>query len=78
MEPLLHWLSGVSSQNELLLLYFIVAVRCMFVCVEFNGHEQINRMVSHPTLPLTITAHEDRHLRFFDNNTGVLFLCMIV
>jgi len=41
------------------------------VFVEFNGREQINRIVSHPTLPLTITAHEDHHLRFFDNNTGM-------
>ncbi|XP_027050360.1 striatin-like [Pocillopora damicornis] len=31
---------------------------------------QINKVVSHPTLPLTVTAHEDRHIRFFDNNTG--------
>ncbi|XP_073249564.1 striatin-like [Porites lutea] len=31
---------------------------------------QINKVVSHPTLPLTVTAHEDRHIRFFDNNSG--------
>ena len=31
---------------------------------------QINRVISHPTLPITITAHEDRHIRFYDNNTG--------
>lgn len=31
---------------------------------------QINKVVSHPTLPLTVTAHEDRHIRFFDNSTG--------
>ena len=31
-----------------------------------------NRVVSHPTLPITIIAHEDRHIRFFDNNTGEL------
>lgn len=30
----------------------------------------ITKVVSHPTLPLTITAHEDRHIRFFDNKTG--------
>merc|ERR1719331_567192 len=30
----------------------------------------ITKVVSHPTLPLTITAHEDRHIRFFDNSTG--------
>lgn len=27
-------------------------------------------MLSHPTLPVTITAQEDRHIRFYDNNTG--------
>ncbi|XP_006006421.1 striatin-3 isoform X1 [Latimeria chalumnae] len=31
---------------------------------------QINRVVSHPTLPVTITAHENRHIKFFDNKTG--------
>ncbi|XP_067287113.1 striatin isoform X2 [Pseudorasbora parva] len=31
---------------------------------------QINKVLSHPTLPITVTAQEDRHIRFFDNNTG--------
>lgn len=30
----------------------------------------INKVVSHPTLPMLITAHEDRHIRFFDINSG--------
>ncbi|XP_066923122.1 striatin-3-like isoform X1 [Clytia hemisphaerica] len=30
----------------------------------------INKVVSHPTLPVLITAHEDRHIRFFDINSG--------
>ena len=30
----------------------------------------ITKVVSHPTLPITITAHEDRHIRFFDNKSG--------
>ncbi|GLH12177.1 Lissencephaly-1 homolog [Gryllus bimaculatus] len=38
---------------------------------------QINRVVAHPTLPLTITAHEDRHIRFFDNTTGKLVHAMV-
>jgi len=38
---------------------------------------QINRLISHPTLPLTITAHEDRHIRFYDNNTGKLAHSMV-
>ncbi|XP_049468902.1 striatin-3 isoform X2 [Panthera uncia] len=35
-----------------------------------QSSNHINRVVSHPTLPVTITAHEDRHIKFFDNKTG--------
>lgn len=31
---------------------------------------QINKVVSHPTMGVSVTAHEDRYIRFFDNNTG--------
>lgn len=31
---------------------------------------KINKVLSHPTLPISITAQEDRHIQFFDNNTG--------
>eukprot|EP00069_Balaena_mysticetus_P009900 bmy_06590T0 len=31
---------------------------------------QINQVVSHPSQPLTITAHDDRGIRFLDNRTG--------
>ena len=31
---------------------------------------QINRITSHPTLPLIVTAHEDRCIRFYDINSG--------
>uniref|UniRef100_A0AC11AZY3 Striatin 3 n=1 Tax=Ovis aries TaxID=9940 RepID=A0AC11AZY3_SHEEP len=34
-----------------------------------QSSNHINRVVSHPTLPVTITAHEDRHIKFFDNKT---------
>lgn len=37
----------------------------------------INKIVCHPTLPLTITAHEDRHIRFWDNNTGKMVHSMV-
>ncbi|XP_075740794.1 striatin-3 isoform X3 [Rhipicephalus microplus] len=39
--------------------------------------KQINCVVSHPTLPMTVTAHEDRHIRFFDNNTGKMVHSMV-
>ncbi|KAM6956752.1 striatin-like [Aplochiton taeniatus] len=38
---------------------------------------QINKVLSHPTLPITITAQEDRHIKFFDNNTGKLVHSMV-
>ncbi|XP_041355160.1 striatin-3-like isoform X2 [Gigantopelta aegis] len=44
---------------------------------ESTGVNQINRVINHPTLPMTITAHEDRHIRFFDNNTGKLIHSMV-
>ncbi|KAJ3092024.1 hypothetical protein HK102_011506 [Quaeritorhiza haematococci] len=38
----------------------------------FDGtsNTQINKVACHPTMPLLITAHEDRHIRFFDLTTG--------
>ncbi|KAM9048127.1 striatin-4 isoform 1-T1 [Megaptera novaeangliae] len=35
-----------------------------------SGPTQINQVVSHPSRPLTITAHDDRGIRFLDNRTG--------
>ncbi|XP_057162450.1 striatin-3 isoform X4 [Ursus arctos] len=43
--------------------------------LQSNNH--INRVVSHPTLPVTITAHEDRHIKFFDNKTGKMVHSMV-
>ncbi|RCN49872.1 Striatin family protein [Ancylostoma caninum] len=33
---------------------------------------RITRILSHPTMPLTITAGDDRKIRYFDNHTGKL------
>ncbi|KAG9484108.1 striatin isoform X3 [Eleutherodactylus coqui] len=46
-------------------------------CIETASSCQINRVISHPTLPITITAHEDRHIKFYDNNTGKLIHSMV-
>lgn len=35
------------------------------------GSELINRVVSHPSEPVSITAHENRTIRFLDNKTGM-------
>nr|XP_029714970.1 LOW QUALITY PROTEIN: striatin-3-like [Aedes albopictus] len=42
-----------------------------------NVGKHINKVISHPTLPITITAHEDRHIRFWDNTTGSLIHSMV-
>lgn len=46
---------------------------------EMNGNvgKSINKVISHPTLPVTITAHEDRYIRFWDNTTGSLVHSMV-
>ncbi|CAJ0960920.1 unnamed protein product, partial [Mesorhabditis belari] len=36
-----------------------------------NGSD-VNKILSHPTMPMTITGGEDRKLRYFDNRTGEL------
>ncbi|XP_007578192.1 striatin-3 [Poecilia formosa] len=41
------------------------------------GLNHINKVVSHPTLPVTITAHEDRHIKFFDNKSGKMIHAMV-
>ncbi|XP_073988906.1 connector of kinase to AP-1 [Rhodnius prolixus] len=45
------------------------------VCNEVG--RQIYRIVCHPLLPLTVTAHEDRHIRFFDNTSGKMVHSMV-
>uniref|UniRef100_A0A8C1QTT1 Striatin, calmodulin binding protein n=1 Tax=Cyprinus carpio TaxID=7962 RepID=A0A8C1QTT1_CYPCA len=32
----------------------------------------------HPTLPITITAQEDRHIRFYDNNTVIFLIALML
>ena len=47
-----------------------ITITAFFLLTDNSPSTQINKVVSHPTLPLTVTAHEDRHIRFFDNNSG--------
>ncbi|KAB0391734.1 hypothetical protein E2I00_012786, partial [Balaenoptera physalus] len=43
---------------------------CLCTFPTASGPTQINQVVSHPSRPLTITAHDDRGIRFLDNRTG--------
>lgn len=56
----------VVCPNQSILIF--IAYSSLFA--DNSPSTQINKVVSHPTLPLTVTAHEDRHIRFFDNSTG--------
>ncbi|XP_046891588.1 striatin-4 isoform X1 [Hypomesus transpacificus] len=41
------------------------------------GSELINRVVSHPSEPISVTAHENRTIRFLDNKTGKVVHSMV-
>ncbi|XP_077394937.1 striatin-3 [Festucalex cinctus] len=41
------------------------------------GGHHIYKVVSHPTLAVTVTAHEDRNIKFFDNKSGQLIHAMV-
>uniref|UniRef100_UPI0037E9B39E striatin-like isoform X2 n=1 Tax=Semicossyphus pulcher TaxID=241346 RepID=UPI0037E9B39E len=60
---------------------FNMETRQMVLSLESNLEPgtpcQINKVLSHPTLPITITAQEDRHIKFFDNNSGKLIHSMV-
>ncbi|TRY86675.1 hypothetical protein DNTS_025795, partial [Danionella cerebrum] len=42
-----------------------------------DGSELINRVVSHPSQHISITAHENRTIRFLDNKTGKVIHSMV-
>lgn len=42
-----------------------------------TGETQINKLVTHPTLPMLITAHEDGYIRMFDLDSGACTLSMV-
>ena len=72
MKPLVfHFFTFFTYSPFELLEDLSVMQHCFFfLSIDNSPSTQINKVVSHPTLPLTVTAHEDRHIRFFDNNTG--------
>ena len=42
-----------------------------------EGSPKINRLVSHPTLPVAISAHENRSIKFYDSSSGQLIHSMV-
>ncbi|XP_078040294.1 connector of kinase to AP-1 [Augochlora pura] len=45
--------------------------------LEVNETKGFNRVVAHPTLPLVVAAHEDRHIRFYDHRSATLAHAMV-
>nr|XP_023651958.1 striatin-like [Paramormyrops kingsleyae] len=71
----------VTSFNSGRTGLFNMETRQLVLSLESVGEpgtpSQINKVLSHPTLPISITAQEDRHIKFFDNNTGKLIHSMV-
>ena len=42
----------------------------MFSFTDGTPNTQINKIACHPTLPIIVTAHEDKYIRMYDSNTG--------
>jgi len=45
--------------------------------VQIDSNYRINRILSHPSQPLIITGHDDRHIRYFDNQSGQMIHSMV-
>ncbi|XP_072107106.1 striatin isoform X2 [Mobula birostris] len=69
--------SFVSGQTSIFDMETCQRFLTFETCVDASSTCQINKVISHPTLPVTITAHEDRYIKFFDNNTGKILHSMV-
>ncbi|KAJ9473955.1 F-box protein MET30 [Pseudozyma hubeiensis] len=75
-------LVAVSYSNSIVKLFEVDTgrqVRQLKSDETYDGsvETQINKLVTHPTLPLLITAHEDGYIRMFDLDTGACTLSMV-
>ncbi|NXC49420.1 STRN4 protein, partial [Penelope pileata] len=57
------------------LLYDVEAARPLLALS--GADSQVNQVVSHPSQPLSITANDDRGIRFLDNRTGKVVHSMV-
>lgn len=40
---------------------------------EHGDPSRINSIVVHPTMPVIVSAHEDKQIKFWDFNSGILY-----
>lgn len=64
------------AYNSQVVIYDLESKK-QIVRFECDSIGAVNRVICHPTLSLTITAHEDRHIRFWDNSTGKMLHAMV-
>uniref|UniRef100_H2XXS1 Striatin N-terminal domain-containing protein n=1 Tax=Ciona intestinalis TaxID=7719 RepID=H2XXS1_CIOIN len=72
----------VSHTDGKVNLYDLETGQISLVLTEGDGiisSGSINCVVSHPTMPVTMTAHDDKHIKFYDNtsDTGKLIHSMV-
>ncbi|XP_064556948.1 striatin-4-like isoform X2 [Zonotrichia leucophrys gambelii] len=58
-------------------LYDLEATKATVVSPNGGGRAQVNQVVTHPSQPLTITASDDRAIRYLDNRTGKVVHSMV-
>jgi striatin 1/3/4 len=62
----------VTYDNAKTLIYDTETSKIIRQIVNDNSTsiDRINRVISHPTQAIIITAHDDRTIRYFDTHTG--------
>uniref|UniRef100_A0A8C7QNU4 Striatin-3 n=1 Tax=Oncorhynchus mykiss TaxID=8022 RepID=A0A8C7QNU4_ONCMY len=70
-----HMVASFNTGNAV--IYDLETSQTAVVFAALPAANHINKVVSHPTLPVTITAHEDRNIKFFDNKSGKVIHAMV-
>uniref|UniRef100_A0A672QFQ6 Striatin-3-like n=1 Tax=Sinocyclocheilus grahami TaxID=75366 RepID=A0A672QFQ6_SINGR len=65
----------LETSQSMRIGFVMFTLFCFVAAIPFGNH--INKVVNHPTLPITVTAHEDRHIKFFDNKSGKAIHAMV-
>lgn len=73
---------AVSYSNSIVKLFEVETGREMMEIASDEHYDgtpasQINKVLTHPTLPILITGHENNYIKFFDINSGACTLSMI-
>ncbi|KAG0219265.1 hypothetical protein BGX33_003811 [Mortierella sp. NVP41] len=72
----------VSYSNSVIKLFDIETGRDILTFKSNETYDgtsgtQINKVICHPTLPVVVSGHEDRYIRFFDLNSGACTYSML-